>query len=873
MSDEQQPHAQAGPVGWQPIPRGAEYDAEGTTFLQLPPELLAHPGAALSGTGTWDPLAATGAGGYTPPTGEPWQQPHAPAQGQWSGQWGAHAPYEPPQADAPADGGTRGRGADPHATAEWAMPFAPPSDAPPEPQETQAAHPADRTAQGHWTVPAAGDDPVDESGEYVLHGRQPAQHTDPHDPVAAYAVPQPPTAPGPHDSAYAPPHAAPAQDTGAPGADPHAHTGVQGAGVQGADPHGRPGAQAVGTQGVDPHGRSGAQAAAVPGVDPHGRSGAQVVGAQGADSQGQSAQHVAGAQGLDLDGQPGARDAVAQGADPHVHSAQQSVAAQGADLHGQPGAQSVAVPSVDLHGQPVPQGVAPHVHSAQQSVAAQGIDLHGQLGAQSVAVPSVDLHGQSAPQSTAMQGADPHVHSAQQSVAAQGADLHGQPGAQSVAVPSVDLHGQPVPQSTAMQGADPHGQPAPQDTAVQGIGPQGQSAPQAAAAPGVGPHGHSDPHLPADPQASARHAPGADAPGADASGAYVLSGGTDPQGADLHGHSDSHAPAQWTPHGGSVHAWQQPVAVSLPGDSDDAPAAGPTGQWSIPVVSGEPADESGEYALSGLAGATPGPSDADSTSPSGGSSQNDTGVTDTSDHRTGAWTPPAEPVAAAQEESPDDDAPPADDLAETEPPHAADTADTADPHTEHPCASYVLRVNGTDRPVTDAWIGESLLYVLRERLGLAGAKDGCSQGECGACSVQVDGRLVASCLVPAATAAGAEVRTVEGLAVDGRPSDVQRALAECGAVQCGFCVPGMAMTMHDLLEGNHAPSELETRQAICGNLCRCSGYRGVLDAVRQVVDERAATAAAQEEAQPETEQARIPHQAGPHGGGSGKAAE
>ena len=117
--------------------------------------------------------------------------------------------------------------------------------------------------------------------------------------------------------------------------------------------------------------------------------------------------------------------------------------------------------------------------------------------------------------------------------------------------------------------------------------------------------------------------------------------------------------------------------------------------------------------------------------------------------------------------------------------------------------------------------------MLRERLGLAGAKDGCSQGECGACNVQVDGRLVASCLVPAVTAAGSEVRTVEGLAVDGQPSDVQRALAACGAVQCGFCVPGMAMTVHDLLEGNPAPTELETRQALCGNLCRCSGYRGV----------------------------------------------
>ncbi|MET7735077.1 2Fe-2S iron-sulfur cluster-binding protein [Streptomyces sp. NPDC005402] len=202
--------------------------------------------------------------------------------------------------------------------------------------------------------------------------------------------------------------------------------------------------------------------------------------------------------------------------------------------------------------------------------------------------------------------------------------------------------------------------------------------------------------------------------------------------------------------------------------------------------------------------------------------------------------------------------------------HAADPDENPDdkapahPGEEHPLAAYVLRVNGVDRPVTDAWIGESLLYVLRERLGLAGAKDGCSQGECGACNVQVDGRLVASCLVPAVTAAGSEVRTVEGLAEDGRPSDVQRALARCGAVQCGFCVPGMAMTVHDLLEGNPAPTELETRQALCGNLCRCSGYRGVVDAVKEVVAEREAQAT--DDAETDGDGARIPHQAGPGGG-------
>ncbi|MFI1013335.1 2Fe-2S iron-sulfur cluster-binding protein [Streptomyces sp. NPDC020965] len=220
--------------------------------------------------------------------------------------------------------------------------------------------------------------------------------------------------------------------------------------------------------------------------------------------------------------------------------------------------------------------------------------------------------------------------------------------------------------------------------------------------------------------------------------------------------------------------------------------------------------------------------------------------------------PSADPVESSADPAPSE--PPA----QPEPEQQPDPADQPFPTVidEHPPTSYVLRVNGTDRPVTDAWIGESLLYVLRERLGLAGAKDGCSQGECGACNVQVDGRLVASCLVPAATTAGSEVRTVEGLATDGEPSDVQRALANCGAVQCGFCIPGMAMTVHDLLEGNHKPSELETRQALCGNLCRCSGYRGVLDAVRDVVAEREASAAAADT----TPEARIPHQAPPGAG-------
>ncbi|GAA0668013.1 hypothetical protein GCM10010193_19770 [Kitasatospora atroaurantiaca] len=157
-----------------------------------------------------------------------------------------------------------------------------------------------------------------------------------------------------------------------------------------------------------------------------------------------------------------------------------------------------------------------------------------------------------------------------------------------------------------------------------------------------------------------------------------------------------------------------------------------------------------------------------------------------------------------------------------------------------PCASYTLRVNGFERPVTDAWIGESLLYVLRERLGLAGAKDGCEQGECGACSVQVDGQLVAGCLVPAALASDSEIATVEGLSAGGAASDVQQALADSGAVQCGYCTPGMAMAVHDLLQRNHRPSEVEARQALCGNLCRCTGYRGVLAAVQTVAEARSA---------------------------------
>ena len=153
--------------------------------------------------------------------------------------------------------------------------------------------------------------------------------------------------------------------------------------------------------------------------------------------------------------------------------------------------------------------------------------------------------------------------------------------------------------------------------------------------------------------------------------------------------------------------------------------------------------------------------------------------------------------------------------------------------TEH----YPLRVNGRDHDVDGAWLGESLLYVLRERLGLPGSKSGCEQGECGSCSVLVDGTLVCSCLVLAASAVGTEVTTVEGLGGPDDPlSPVQEAFVTEGGVQCGFCTPGLVMAVHDLLARNPDPSDLDVREAISGNLCRCTGYGRVLAAVRAAVD-------------------------------------
>ncbi|QXE34091.1 (2Fe-2S)-binding protein [Streptomyces sp. GMY02] len=167
-------------------------------------------------------------------------------------------------------------------------------------------------------------------------------------------------------------------------------------------------------------------------------------------------------------------------------------------------------------------------------------------------------------------------------------------------------------------------------------------------------------------------------------------------------------------------------------------------------------------------------------------------------------------------------------------------------------------VNGREQVADDVWEGESLLYVLRERLGLPGSKNACEQGECGSCTVRLDGVPVCSCLVAAGQAEGREVITVEGLAEyarqrdsgardsrrseagergaehpgDGELSVIQQAFIDAGAVQCGFCTPGLLVAADEMLERNPSPSDADIREALSGNLCRCTGYEKILDAVR-----------------------------------------
>jgi len=155
---------------------------------------------------------------------------------------------------------------------------------------------------------------------------------------------------------------------------------------------------------------------------------------------------------------------------------------------------------------------------------------------------------------------------------------------------------------------------------------------------------------------------------------------------------------------------------------------------------------------------------------------------------------------------------------------------------------YELHVNGSVRTVEDAWLGETLLYVLRERLGLSGAKNACEQGECGSCSVLLDDVVVCACCVLAVDAIGSHVETVEGLTQRGAAADVQAALLAAGGVQCGFCTPGFVVAVYDLLRRRPDAAELEVREALSGNLCRCTGYGRILEAVRTVQEERSRVA-------------------------------
>jgi carbon-monoxide dehydrogenase small subunit len=143
-----------------------------------------------------------------------------------------------------------------------------------------------------------------------------------------------------------------------------------------------------------------------------------------------------------------------------------------------------------------------------------------------------------------------------------------------------------------------------------------------------------------------------------------------------------------------------------------------------------------------------------------------------------------------------------------------------------------VTVNGEPRQADDVWEGESLLYVLRERLGLPGSKNACEQGECGSCTIYLDGVAVCACLVAAGQAEGCAVRTVEGLATGGELDPVQRAFLATGAVQCGFCTPGLVVAVHALLARVPQPADPDIREALAGNLCRCTGYEKILDAVR-----------------------------------------
>jgi carbon-monoxide dehydrogenase small subunit len=150
-------------------------------------------------------------------------------------------------------------------------------------------------------------------------------------------------------------------------------------------------------------------------------------------------------------------------------------------------------------------------------------------------------------------------------------------------------------------------------------------------------------------------------------------------------------------------------------------------------------------------------------------------------------------------------------------------------------------VNGNAVSAEDVWEGESLLYVLRERIGLYGSKNACEQGECGSCSVYLDGTLVCACLVLGGQAEGREIVTVEGIASGDSLHPIQEAFVEAGAVQCGFCTPGLVVATHDLLRRVPQPDTVQIREALAGNICRCTGYAKILAAVHLAAERMAST--------------------------------
>ncbi|MEG8277744.1 2Fe-2S iron-sulfur cluster-binding protein [Streptomyces sp. AHA2] len=835
MTDDQ--HGEGTPRSgsrWDPLPQG-EYDDGATAFVELPEggvdallaadSPLAAPGhgyvppqitvtpATTAGT---DP-AATGSWPVpgAPVDGAQWHEPH-PGHGPQHGHdvpeppygpdpsYGSQAPYgsgTPYGAAAPYGTGAGQHDAGPHG-GDDRFTYEPGSSG----QWTYEEPGADRPAPGHdvtgqWSIPVAGGDLPDESGEFTTSSL-----------VEQWGGTPPATLPGGAPAPWATQAAGEPWGRQAPAGQEHPgpdHGPAEHGTAQGYAPEQRQ--DGPSPEGTGPHGDHASEGHSIPGGDHAGAS---------ADHPDLPGEHA------DPPGSPSPPGDHAGSSDGHP--------APHADHTG-----SFAEHSVS-HGQhpaaPADQAT-PHEDHAPPRGRHAGT-RGGHAGPHQDPATPHETHAAPDRDPAAPQDAPAASHGGHTAAPA----LHeSDPDAS---------HGTRIPGDEPR--TDPHGRfaYAPEHT------PQ---------TPGAG-HTDGTGHAPDEPAAAEAPVPGHGQQSSDPDGH-----GTDAATRGLpgrHGHGPDGVPSEAGPEAttpGPEQPGHAPEPSDGPGHAPDAGDPAGTEPGAARPHPGTEAPQDSEEPQAAQEAAEPAPGTGEPAAHAEDASQAREGADGTAEPAAGPSPEADGEPESAERGIPDGPAPdgaPA--PAGAREPGAPGESATTVPQEEHPLASYVLRVNGADRPVTEAWIGESLLYVLRERLGLAGAKDGCSQGECGACNVQVDGRLVASCLVPAVTAAGSEVRTVEGLAEDGQPSDVQRALARCGAVQCGFCIPGMAMTVHDLLAGNPAPTELETRQALCGNLCRCSGYRGVVEAVKEVVAEREALAAPTDA---DGDEARIPHQAGPGAGG------